>query len=101
MSGRDAGSVVDCCHIVRRQLRGARGLGVKVSERASNIMSALLADAGDGNLPLTMTRRAAETLGGRARTGNGEGTAGPEILTETAQFRYKELWQVSQDHHLP
>ena len=25
----------------------------------------------------------------------------PRVFTETAQFRYKELWQVSQDHHLP
>ena len=55
-------------------------MGVKVSERASNIMSALLADAEDGNLPLTMTPRATETLGSRVRTGNGEGTGGPENL---------------------
>ena len=80
MSGRDVGSVVDSCHVVRWQLRGARGLGVKVSERASNTMSALLADAGDGDLPLTMTPRAAEALGSRARMGNGEGTGGPENL---------------------
>ena len=27
--------------------------------------------------------------------------AEPRIFTETVQIRYKELWQVSQDHHLP